>query len=59
MNTDRLESLSELTAKYCFENLDLDSAELGSEYSYPNLLDRRELRFYKKHSRQILQISGC
>jgi hypothetical protein len=37
MNTDRLESLSELTAKYCFENLDLDSAELGSEYSYPNL----------------------
>jgi len=37
MNTDRLESLSELTAKYCFEKLDLDSAGLGSEYSYPNL----------------------
>ena len=37
MNTDKLNSLAEITAEYCREKLDLDSVELGCEYSYPNL----------------------
>jgi len=37
VSDDRLSSLAEMTAEYCLENLDIDSAELGSEYSYPNL----------------------
>ena len=37
MNTDKLNSLAEITAEYCREKLDLDSVELGCEYRYPNL----------------------
>ena len=37
MNTDKLNSLAEITAEYCREKLDLDSVELGCEYRCPNL----------------------